>query len=262
MTQNQGRASDWKGPARRNSPKRYREEQADGDEELDDQYEEAQEFGDNLGQASFVGGIRSGQGNSQDGMGYGGRQQQQQPRRTNNTRTQNALLRSHDSQLRGIDEWSTKTFQVAKSSMMAEYLMNEKGRYQSQQPRQKGMPHPTGVLIHVWLGLKLIELILAHLELNAPDTSKCGEWIAFHKDPNADLAKESLQLVVVKQMKGDGQGNDRNGAVLIKLRPHMEVMEAWSPVMVVLGRIAEETHGGGMIKSQPPPGPLIRQLPR
>ena len=100
------------------------------------------------------------------------------------------------------------------------------------------------------------------LELNVPDTANCGEWIAFHKDPNTDLAKSSLQLVVIKQMKGDGQGNDRNGAVLIKLRPHMEVMEAWSPVMSVLGRIAEESHGGGLIKTQPPPGPLIRQLPR
>jgi hypothetical protein len=49
MTQNQGRASSWKGLAHQNSPKRYREEQAEGDEELDDQSEEALEFGDYLG---------------------------------------------------------------------------------------------------------------------------------------------------------------------------------------------------------------------
>ena len=114
--------------------------------------------------------------------------------------------------------------------------MNGKGWYQSQQPRTKGMPHPTGVLIHVWLAFKLIEFLLAHFSLNVADTANCGVWIAYHKDPNTDLAKSSLQLVVIKHMKGDGQGNDRNGAVLIKLRPHLDVMECWAPVMTVLGR--------------------------
>ena len=42
MPPGNGRASSWKGPARQNSPKRYREEQDEGDTELD--YEEAQEY--------------------------------------------------------------------------------------------------------------------------------------------------------------------------------------------------------------------------
>ncbi len=71
-----------------------------------------------------------------------------------------------------------------------------------------------------------------------------------------------MQMMIVKQLRGDATGRDRNGDVMIKLRAHLAYHSTGMPVLQIWANLCTTRYGGGVIYGAPPPGPLIRQLPR
>ena len=71
--------------------------------------------------------------------------------------------------------------------------------------------------------------------------------------------------MAVKQMKGEMDRQNprqRNGDILIKIRPRLNTYRQWEPVLSVFAEILVTQYSGEVIYGAPPPGPLIRQLGR
>ena len=166
----------------------------------------------------------------------------QSQRRGGGNKAIHNILRSHDSQLRGLDEWSTWTSKLGKNSKPGKFLMAEKAAHNE---AWVAKPHPWNCLIHVPLAFRFILMMLHYLAANPADRQPCQDWVAFRKDLDYAKVETSVQLMIVKQMKGDGKGSDKNGDILIKIRPHHAMLESWTPVLRLWNQLTVTNCGGG-----------------
>ena len=152
------------------------------------------------------------------------------------------ILATHDHSLRELEAWSTLTWLLDQNSELAKHLMACMDSWK--QKAQQGQPHPDGPA-RLTVGAALAKWVLDSPERRAA----CPQFADAHdKITSIDEMKSSIQLAFVKPIK--------DGRILLKIRPHLQMRDAWTEVSAVLSA-ADFVETKDMAA---PPGPIIRSL--
>ncbi|CAE7389719.1 unnamed protein product [Symbiodinium necroappetens] len=152
------------------------------------------------------------------------------------------ILASHDHNLRELEAWSTLTWLLDQNSELAKHLMAHMDAWK--QKAQQGQPHPDGAA-RFTVGAALAKWVLDSPERRAA----CPQFADAHdKITSIEEMKSSIQLAFAKPIK--------DGRILLKIRPHLQMRDAWTEVCAVLSA-ADLAETKDMAA---PAGPIIRSL--
>ena len=151
------------------------------------------------------------------------------------------ILATHDHSLREKVS-STLTWLLDQNSELAKHLMAYMDSWK--QKAQQGQPHPDGPA-RLTVGAALAKWVLDSPERRAA----CPQFADAHdKISPINEMKSSIQLAFVKPIK--------DGRILLKIRPHLQMRDAWTEVSAVLSA-ADFAETKDMAA---PPGPILRSL--
>ena len=152
------------------------------------------------------------------------------------------ILATHDHSLRELEAWSTLTWLLDQNSELAKHLMAYMDSWK--QKAQQGQPHPDGPA-RLTVGAALAKWVL-----DSPERRAACPQFADARDKISPIneMKSSIQLAFVKPIK--------DGRILFKIRPHLQMRDAWTEVSAVLSA-ADFAETKDMAA---PPGPILRSL--
>ena len=136
--------------------------------------------------------------------------------------------------------------------------MAAKTKYLKMQPG-KGKAHPLATRLHILLGWHIIKYIMRLLAENRyqAHSQRCSAWQEAYATNDITVAEESLQLVAIKQMRGDARFQARTGDVLVKMRPTLDVGTKWEAAFQLWEESIAQESNGRHIHGPVPLGPLI-----